>query len=127
MSNSNQQHFLKAAKDQLAVTWDELAGQHICTCDSKQRPENRMVRESIYYGPRATVDQMAEARALCGADATLLAKLDSLLARRPNDRIMQKFIDYLREPSRHEGRFAVESKANGGITGFRVIKGGIYR
>lgn len=86
-----------------------------------------MARNSIYYGPRATMDQMTEARALCGDDATLVVKLDSLLAKQPNDRIMQKFIDYLREPNRHEGRFAFESKVAGGIVGFRVIKGGIRR
>lgn len=86
-----------------------------------------MARNSIYYGPRASVDQMTEARALCGKDATLIGKLDCLLTKQPNDRIMQKFIEYLREPNRHEGRFAVESYTGRGITGFRIIKGGIYR
>ncbi len=86
-----------------------------------------MRKESVYYGPRATVDQMTEARALCGKDATLLAKLDRLLTRRPNDRIMQKFIEYLRDPNRREDRFAVESRTLSGITGFRIIKSGTDR
>lgn len=86
-----------------------------------------MTRHSIYYGPRATVDQMTEARALCGEDAVLLAKLENLLSKRPNDRIMQKFIDYLRDPNRHEGRFAVDSCTGYQITGFRIIRGGIRR
>lgn len=68
-----------------------------------------MARNSIYYGPRATVDQMTEARALCGEDAALVAKLDYLLSKRPNDRIMQKFIDYVRDSHRDEERFAVDS------------------
>lgn len=66
-----------------------------------------MAKRSIYYGKRATVDQMTEARALCVKDPGLVAKLDNLLTKRPNARIMQKFIDYLGDPDRHEGRFAV--------------------
>lgn len=52
---------------------------------------------------------MTEARALCGEDAALVAKLDYLLSKRPNDRIMQKFIDYVRDSHRDEERFAVDS------------------
>ncbi|MGY6257284.1 hypothetical protein ACXIVK_27885 [Paraburkholderia caledonica] len=66
------------------------------------------------------MDQMTEARALCGKDPVLAAKLDNLLNKRPNDRIMQKFIDYLRDPNRHEGRFAIGSHATLRVTGFRV-------
>lgn len=86
-----------------------------------------MTKDSIYFGPRATVDQMTEARTLCGKSAALVAKLDSLLKKQPNARIMAKFIDYLRDPKRHEDRFAVESNAGSRITGFRILKGRIYR
>ncbi|MBN3761172.1 hypothetical protein [Burkholderia sp. Ac-20365] len=66
-----------------------------------------MARKSAYYGKRATVDQMTEARMLCGKDLVLVAKLDNLMNKGPNERIMFKFIDHLRDPNRHEGRFAV--------------------
>jgi hypothetical protein len=70
-----------------------------------------MTRDAIYIGPRATVDQMTEARALCGKDEALIAKLDSLLKKQPNDRIMGKFIDYLRDPKRHDPSRGLESQA----------------
>ncbi|ACD21670.1 hypothetical protein Bphyt_7385 (plasmid) [Paraburkholderia phytofirmans PsJN] len=66
-----------------------------------------MASKSIYFGKRATVDQMTEARMLCRQDPVLTEKLDNLLSKRPNERIMFKFIDYLRDPNRHKGRFAV--------------------
>jgi hypothetical protein len=58
-------------------------------------------------------------RACKGLQVTLVEKLDSLLAERPNDRVVQKFIDY--------GRFAVETGAAFGVTGFCIIKGSIRR
>lgn len=54
---------------------------------------------------RATVDQMAQARAFCGNNPLLLAELEDFLNSKPSRQQMYHFIENMRDPNRQKERF----------------------
>ncbi|MDR6208176.1 hypothetical protein [Paraburkholderia graminis] len=64
-----------------------------------------MATQDTPTNDRATVDQMTQARTLCGYNPFLLAELEEFLNRQPSRAQMYEFIEDLRNPTRQKARF----------------------
>lgn len=69
---------------------------------NRGNPENTMANTD---NDRATVDQMTQARALCGNSPFLQAELEEFLNSRPSHAQMTGFIESLSDPDRQRERF----------------------
>jgi len=54
---------------------------------------------------RATVDQLTQARSICGNNPFLLTELDDFLNTQPSRKQMSEFIEKMLDPARHQERF----------------------
>lgn len=64
-----------------------------------------MATQDTRSSDRATVDQMTQARTICGNNPFLLAELEEFLNRQPSRAQMYEFIEGLRNPDRQKERF----------------------